>query len=642
MGLTCVQVSLPADFKGVVHVHEAVNAYLTPPTLNGAARHGCLGVLERFKSKPCSTGAMQAALDGGHYTTIKWLVTNKKLAPGSIVPNEALKRAAEQGESEAAELLATDCSDFAIEKALKYAARKGTWRVVEVLYKKCQPGCDALGEALKTAAKMGEREVVELIWRECGEKDVARSLEGAAEEGRWEVVAVLFKHCDPESKEIGAALISAIEKAKWDMVEMIYPRCGEKYLVAALKLVALQCRWDTAKLLCEKLQRQGYLQALELVDKDDGRTLLDLLYRRCRCYDAEKAIVGATTHLNWTAIKLLADMCYKNSSNVCKAFKLAADMDRWDVVKCLYQECSDNTVLEAMEQAAVRGKRNIVSILKMRCSTSGVTAALSQLSIDDKRVLEVPQSKPQHHMIRCIVPGFSPFEIDVSLVETVGDMKRLLHAERPDCFGAVAAESIWLYLAKRGSEWLSSDSEDMNLLEVGDTARVRDLLVWQMMSSSRVKDIFESVSEENTIHLIALNPMLRCIIPGSRPFGINLDTIMRIEDLKKAIKTQMPDDFSKVNASDMKLYLAKENGKWLSLSSSEAKALMVGERSPGLNNILARQLSSMTDVGNPFADVYAIHVIVLSPTSVLSAFRDVSSTRRFRWDLLNAKLQEIQ
>ncbi|KAG3087812.1 hypothetical protein PI125_g18538 [Phytophthora idaei] len=57
MLLKCVEVSLPSSMKGLGHVNTAVSAYLMPLSLDAAVRNGCLGVLERFKSKPCTTKA---------------------------------------------------------------------------------------------------------------------------------------------------------------------------------------------------------------------------------------------------------------------------------------------------------------------------------------------------------------------------------------------------------------------------------------------------------------------------------------------------------------------------------------------------------------------------------------------------------
>ncbi|KAG6958582.1 hypothetical protein JG688_00010450, partial [Phytophthora aleatoria] len=236
---------------------------------------------------------------------------------------------------------------------------------------------------------------------------------------------------------------------------------------------------------------------------------------------------------------------------------------------------------EAIKQAAACGKHEIFHILENNYSAIAVTAALSRLSRGGDNVREMPESQPEHQTLRFFVPGFGPFEIDLSSVDTVSELKRLLHAERPDCFGDVPALSIWLYLAKRGDEWLCDDSEDTKLLAIGDSSRVRDLLVWQVMSTRHVKDVFKGVPHGSTIHAIALKPMLRCI-PGSRPFGINLDTIMQIEDFKKMIKAEMACDFTKVDTSDIQLYLTKKNEEWLSLSSGGTKALMVGELSSTL------------------------------------------------------------
>ncbi|KAG6974795.1 hypothetical protein JG687_00000190, partial [Phytophthora cactorum] len=236
---------------------------------------------------------------------------------------------------------------------------------------------------------------------------------------------------------------------------------------------------------------------------------------------------------------------------------------------------------EAIKQAAACGKHEIFHILENNYSAIAVTAALSRLSRGGDNVREMPESQPEHQTLRFFAPGFGPFEIDLSSVDTVSELKRLLRAERPDCFGDVPALSIWLYLAKRGDGWLSDDSEDMKLLAIIDSSRVRDLLVWQVMSTRHVKDVFKGVPHGSTIHTIALKPMLRCI-PGSRPFGINLDTIMQIEYLKKMIKAEMACDFIKVDTSDIQLYLTKKNEEWLSLSPGGTKALMVGELSSTL------------------------------------------------------------
>ncbi|ETO80822.1 hypothetical protein F444_04750, partial [Phytophthora nicotianae P1976] len=473
MSLTCVEVSLHSSVKGLEHVYTAVNAYLIPLTLDGAVRNGCLGVLERFKTKSCTTDAMDAALDNYHYSTIQWLVINNKLVPKSLIVNEALKCAAEQGKSEAVEHLLAHCSDEAVERAFKYAARKEKWQVVEILYRKCTHGCAALGDALKIAASKGERDVVELLWRGCDEKDVARSLKSAAVEGKWNVVGELYRHCPTESREIGVVLLCAIEKGKWDMVEMLYPRCREKGLVEALKVVVIQHRWDVAKLLCRKLQKKEYEDALQLVDRDEGRLLLDRLYRRCKCFQAEKAVMEATKRLNWMAIKLLADACYKKSATVDKAFKLAIEMEQWDVVKRLYPECTDEAVSEATKKAEASGKPETARILQNNSSMNDATTSTSQRSLSGEKDVEIPEAKPELQMIRCVVPGFDPFEIDISLVDRVDDLKKLLHTERPDYFGDVPADSIRFYLAKRGDEWLSEDSEDIDLLAIGDGSRVR-------------------------------------------------------------------------------------------------------------------------------------------------------------------------
>ncbi|ETN13004.1 hypothetical protein PPTG_08988 [Phytophthora nicotianae INRA-310] len=640
MPLKCVDVALPLSIRSLEHVYKAVNAYLIPPTLDGAVRHGCLGVLERFKTKPFSSKTLYAAIDNKHFSTVKWVLTDRKSDFKTVILDDALRQVIKRGESEIVELMVDHCSDNAVENALSYAAYEGKWQIVRVLYMECMPGCDALGDTLNQAAIMGERDVVELLWRGCDEKDVARSLESAAMEGKWDVVEVLYQHCDTETRKLGVVLLCAIEKGKWDMVEVLYPRCREKDLVEALKVVVIQHRWDVAKLLCRKLQKKEYEDALQLVDRDEGRLLLDRLYRRCKCFQAEKAVMEATKRFNWMAIKLLADACYKKSATVDKAFKLAIEMEQWDVVKRLYPEYTDEAVSEATKKAEASGKPETARILQNNSSMNDATTSISQRSLSGEKDVEIPEAKPELQMIRCVVPGFDPFEIDISLVDRVDDLKKLLHTERPDYFGDVPADSIRFYLAKRGDEWLSEDSEDIDLLAIGDGSRVRDLLVWQVMPSRHVQAVFKDVPRGNTIHVIALKPMLRCIIPGSRPFGINIDTIMQIGYLKKVIKEEMAGDFDQVDASEIQLYLAKENGKWLPPLSGGAKALMVGEVCPSLGNILARQLMSMTEVGNPFADVFAIHIIVFSPHMNLSAYRDVPSSRRFRWDQLNNILHD--
>ncbi|ETP21862.1 hypothetical protein F441_04702 [Phytophthora nicotianae CJ01A1] len=265
------------------------------------------------------------------------------------------------------------------------------------------------------------------------------------------------------------------------------------------------------------------------------------------------------------------------------------------------------------------------------------TTSTSQRSLSGEKDVEIPEAKPELQMIRCVVPGFDPFEIDISLVDRVDDLKKLLHTERPDYFGDVPADSIRFYLAKRGDEWLSEDSEDIDLLAIGDGSRVRDLLVWQVMPSRHVQAVFKDVPRGNTLHVIALKPILRCIIPGSRPFGINVDKMTQIEDLKKVIKAEMAD----LDASQIQIHLAKEEGKWLPLSSDGVKALMVGEKCPSLGSILARQLSSIAELGNPFADVFAVHIIVFSPEMKLCPYQDVPSTIRFRWDELSIRLHDM-
>nr|KAH7505922.1 hypothetical protein KRP22_3889 [Phytophthora ramorum] len=426
------------------------------------------------------------------------------------------------------------------------------------------------------------------------------------------------------------------------MVQMIYPSAGEKSIVEALKLVAIQRQWAVAELLCQKIQTRKYDEALGLAERDDGRALLDLLFKGCRCYDAEKAVEEATMNANWTAIMLLADMCYQDSNNVRKAFRLAVEMDRWDVVKRLYKECSGDTVTRAMMQAAERGEWKVVRILRPRCSGTTAATALEPPPAERKDTQLVPALQSKDPTIRCIVPGNCPFEIDVASARTVNDLKKAIREERPDCFGDVSSDSIWLYLAKRGDEWLSADSEAINRLELGDSSLVRDLLVWQVMSTCHIQDMFEGAPQPSAIHIVALKPMLRCIIPGSRPFGVHINAITQTIALKRAIKAEMPDKLENVNANEIQLYVAKENGEWLPQSSDKAKALMLGGGSPQLNPMLATQLSSMAEVGNPFADVFAIHMIVMTPNRVLGALRRTSSTKRFHLDILRVKLLQLQ
>ncbi|KAH7463687.1 uncharacterized protein KRP23_12881 [Phytophthora ramorum] len=162
------------------------------------------------------------------------------------------------------------------------------------------------------------------------------------------------------------------------------------------------------------------------------------------------------------------------------------------------------------------------------------------------------------------------------------------------------------------------------------------------MSTCHIQDMFEGAPQPSAIHIVALKPMLRCIIPGSRPFGVHINAITQTIALKRAIKAEMPDKLENVNANEIQLYVAKENGGWLPQSSDEAKALMLGGGSPQLNPILATQLSSMAEVGNPFADVFAIHMIVMTPNRVLGALRRTSSTKRFHLDILRVKLLQLQ
>ncbi|KAF1785224.1 Ankyrin repeat-containing domain [Phytophthora cactorum] len=303
--------------KGLGHVNTAVSAYLMPLSLDAAVP---------VQVQALHHQGQHAALVNNHFKTLKWLVTNNKRVPESLAVNEALKLATEQGESEVAELLAVHCSDDAVEEALKYAALKGNWQIM--------------------AACTGN----ETWWSFYGEID-------AAQKWKLDVVEVLYQHCDTESRELGVTL-------------------KEKDLVEALKVVVEQRQWDVAKLLCEKRQKKECEDALQLVNKDDGRMLLD----------------------------------------------------------------------QAIKQAAACGKHEIFHILENNYSAIAVTAALSRLSRGGDNVREMPESQPEHQTLRFFVPGFGPFEIDLSSVDTVSELKRLLHAERPDCFGDVPALSIWLFL----------------------------------------------------------------------------------------------------------------------------------------------------------------------------------------------------
>ncbi|KAG2982799.1 hypothetical protein PC119_g20750 [Phytophthora cactorum] len=311
------------------------------------------------------------------------------------------------------------------------------------------------------------------------------------------------------------------------LIPVLRPRVEgirEKDLVEALKVVVIQRQWDVAKLLCEKLQKKEYEDALQLVDKDDGRMLLDRLYH----------------------------------------------------------ECSRDTVLEATELAISRGKHEILHLLENNYSIINMTLPFNQLSLGGDNVRVTSDAKPEHQTIRCFIPDLYPFEIDLSSVNTVSDLKSQLHAERPDCFGDVSAESIWLYLAKRGDEWLSEKSE---ALAMGDSWPVRDLL---------------------------------------------------IEDLKKLIKAEMA-DFTRVDASEIQLNVARER-KVAASFVGRSQGLDGGRN---LSFFGARGKTALVD-GNPFADVFAIYVIAQSPGMNLGVFRNVPSSTRFRWDDHNARLHDMQ
>ncbi|KAG2986319.1 hypothetical protein PC121_g20652 [Phytophthora cactorum] len=217
-----------------------------------------------------------------------------------------------------------------------------------------------------------------------------------------EAAELLAAHSSDDAVEVGSSR---------RLIPVLRPRVEgirEKDLVEALKVVVIQRQWDVAKLLCEKLQKKEYEDALQLVDKDDGRMLLDRLYH----------------------------------------------------------ECSRDTVLEATELAISRGKHEILHLLENNYSIINMTLPFNQLSLGGDNVRVTSDAKPEHQTIRCFIPDLYPFEIDLSSVNTVSDLKSQLHAERPDCFGDVSAESIWLYLAKRGDEWLSEKSE---ALAMGDS-----------------------------------------------------------------------------------------------------------------------------------------------------------------------------
>lgn len=55
---------------------------------------------------------------------------------------------------------------------------------------------------------------------------------------------------------------------------------------------------------------------------------------------------------------------------------------------------------------------------------------------------------------------------------------------------------------------------------------------------------------------------------------------------------------------------------------------------------MSKRANSLTDLGNPFADLQSIHVIALSPEySLRRAPTGVLGKRRVYWDALNEKLE---
>lgn len=99
----------------------------------------------------------------------------------------------------------------------------------------------------------------------------------------------------------------------------------------------------------------------------------------------------------------------------------------------------------------------------------------------------------------------SVFSVKVESGATVGDLKEAIKARMGHEFAHLRANQLALFLAKRGDDWLSDVSDEVNALYQGDASKVRGLIKTPLKPTYIIDDLFKDLPDK-TIHFLVVDP----------------------------------------------------------------------------------------------------------------------------------------
>ncbi|KAF1333556.1 hypothetical protein FI667_g2564, partial [Globisporangium splendens] len=101
----------------------------------------------------------------------------------------------------------------------------------------------------------------------------------------------------------------------------------------------------------------------------------------------------------------------------------------------------------------------------------------------------------------------SAFPVDIEASSTVGDLKEAIKHKKPHAFGHLDANRLTLFAAKRGENWLSDESDDVDALEHGDASKVQDLLeAHPLRPTLSIDEVFANAPDEEVIYVLVRLP----------------------------------------------------------------------------------------------------------------------------------------
>ncbi|KAG3048643.1 hypothetical protein PI124_g13412, partial [Phytophthora idaei] len=116
---------------------------------------------------------------------------------------------------------------------------------------------------------------------------------------------------------------------------------------------------------------------------------------------------------------------------------------------------------------------------------------------------------------------------------------------------------------------------------------------------------------------------LFCIIVGEAgsAFSVRVDESDSVDDLKKVIKVEKPNDLKDVDADKLQLFLGKtDGGAWLESDSEDVKKLKKGKKTVAIEALTSEEKELQGEsglqkvlAGMPKPSTDQIHVLVVVP-----------------------------